>query len=228
MWNIGLLEGVSLTGATVWMSVNQDLSNAKVLSRCDLSGLNLSSVDLSGANLLNTNMKIVNLSNAKLHNAHLSEWNSGLMEGTKLAGSEEWVPTDKDLSNVKLKGADVSKTKMQGTVLKGADLSKCDLSITDLSNAKLQGAVLKGADLSKCDLSDVDLTGADLREAKLDVTNLCSVILHVAKAVRPTTTLPVPDPNGNLFNVSAGFKVGKPVVFALTSPHVLTLQRVTL
>ncbi len=103
VWNNGLLEGVRLTGATVWMPANKDLSNAKLqdadLSSCDLSGVNLSSTELSGANLLNTNMKIVNLSNDKLHNAHLSEWSSGLMEGTKLAGSEGWVPADKDLSN---------------------------------------------------------------------------------------------------------------------------------
>jgi uncharacterized protein YjbI with pentapeptide repeats len=62
VWNNGLLEGVRITGATVWMPARS----------ADLSGANLSntnSADLSGANLLNTNMKSANLTNVKLHNA---------------------------------------------------------------------------------------------------------------------------------------------------------------
>jgi hypothetical protein len=155
--------------------------------------------------LSEANLRSTNLSDAKLHNACLPAWSSGLLEGVKLAGAEGWVPADKDLSNAKLKGA-------------------------DLSNAKLQGAVLKGADLSKCDLSGADLTGADLREAKLEGTNLrdatlCAALLHAAQGARPATALPVPGSNGALNGL---LKVGKPVVFALTAPRALTLQRVTL
>jgi hypothetical protein len=198
---------------------DKDLSNAKLtgadLSSCDLSGVSLSCADLRGTNL---------------QNARLPAWSSGLLEGVKLEGAEGWVPADKDLSNAKLKGADLSNAKLQGTVLKGADLSKCDLSGADLSNAKLQGAVLKGADLSKCDLSGADLTGADLRGAKLEGTNLrgatlCAAIMHAAQGARSATTLPVPGSNGDWYN---NFKVGQPVVFALTAPRALTLQRVTL
>ena len=150
-------------------------------------------------------MQKVNFVNAKLQGARLPAWSSGLMQGVKLAGAEGWVPADKDLSNAKLKGADLSK-------------------------AKLQGSVLKGADLSKCDLSGADLTGADLREAKLEGTNLrgatlCAALLHAAQGARPATTLPVPGSSGALRN---DLKVGKPVVFALTAPRALTLQRVTL
>jgi uncharacterized protein YjbI with pentapeptide repeats len=186
------------------MPANKDLSNAKLqgadLSSCDLSGVDLSSADLRGANLSNANMKSANLTNAQLQGARLPAWNSGLLEGVKLAGAEGWVPADKDLSNAKLKGADLSK-------------------------AKLQGAVLKGADLSKCDLSGADLTGADLREATLEGTNLrdatlCAALLHAAKGARPATTLPVTN--------ASHLKVGQPVVFALTAPRALTLQRVTL
>ena len=160
-------------------------------------------------------MQNVNLTKAKLHNARLPAWSSGLLEGVKLAGAEGWVPADKDLSNAKLKGADLST----------CDMSGINLSSADLSNAKLQGAVLKGADLSKCDLSGADLTGADLREAKLEGTNLsgatlCAALLHAAQGARPATTLPVTN--------ASHLKVGQPVVFALTAPRALTLRRVTL
>jgi hypothetical protein len=111
-WNSGLLEGVRLTGATGWMPANKDLSNSKLqgadLSSCDLSSVDLSGADLRGANLSNANMKSANLTNSKLHNALLPPWSSGLMEGVKLAGAEGWVPADKDLSNAKLQGADLS------------------------------------------------------------------------------------------------------------------------
>jgi uncharacterized protein YjbI with pentapeptide repeats len=199
-WSSGLLEGVKLAGAEGWVPADKDLRNAKLqgadLSSCDLSGVNLSSADLRGANF----------ENAMLQGARLP-WRSGLLEGVKLAGAEGWVPADKDLSNAKLKGADLSK-------------------------AKLQGAMLKGADLSKCNLSGADLTGADLREAKLEGTNLfdatlCAAILHAAQGARPATTLYVPG-IGNLFNASDSLKVGQPVVFALTAERALTLQRVTL
>jgi hypothetical protein len=54
---------------------------------------------------------------------------------------------------------------------------------------------------------------------------LCAALLHAAKAARPATTLPVPGSNGEWYN---NFDVGKPVVFALTEPRALTLQRVSL
>jgi uncharacterized protein YjbI with pentapeptide repeats len=222
-WRSGLLEGVNWSGArfggSKWVPADKDLHDVKLkgadLSECDLSGVNLSASDLScsllsKANLSEANLRSTNLSDAKLHNACLPAWSSGLLEGVKLAGAEGWVPADKDLSNAKLKGA-------------------------DLSNAKLQGAVLKGADLSKCDLSGADLTGSDLRETKLEGTNLrhatlSAAIMHAAKGARPATTLPVPGcnaSNGHLFNGSGLLYMGKPVVFALTAPRALTLQRVT-
>jgi uncharacterized protein YjbI with pentapeptide repeats len=214
-------RGADLSGAdlrnTIWHHAK--LKGAD-LSGADLRDADLSAADLSGANLFN----------AKLQGARLPPWSSGLLEGVKLAGVQGWMPADKDLSNAKLRGADLSGcdlsgVNLQGTVLKGVGLSKCDLSSADLSNAKLQGAVLKGADLSKCDLSGADLTGADLREAKLEGTTLrgatlCAVLLHAAQGARPATKVPVT--NAKIL------RLGKPVVFALTAPRALTLQRVTL
>jgi uncharacterized protein YjbI with pentapeptide repeats len=220
-WSSGLLEGVKLTGSERWVPADKDLSNVK-LQGADLSSYDLSGVILSSADLRDTKLQ--------LHDTCLPLWSSGLLEGVKLTGAEGWVPADKDLSNSKLKCADLSNAKLKGTVLKGTEPFICDLSDADLSNAKLQGAVLKGADLFKCDLSGADLSGADLREAKLEGTNLrdatlCAVILYVTQGDRPATTLPVPDSNGNL---RYDLKAGKPVVFAFTVPRALTLNRVSL
>jgi uncharacterized protein YjbI with pentapeptide repeats len=183
---------------------------AKKVPGVNLSGSDFSHTLLRNTNLENAILKNTNLNKVKLHDARLPKWSSGLLEGVKLAGAEGWVPADKDLSKAKLKGADLSR----------CDLSGINLSSADLSNAKLQGTVLKGADLSKCNLSGADLTGADLSEANLQGTNF-----RDARGDRPVTTLPVTCPVGKLRN---SLKVGKPVVFALTTPRVLTLRSVTL
>ena len=53
----------------------------------------------------------------------------------------------------------------------------------------------------------------------------CRQCTTAAQGARPATTLPVPGSNGAL---RSNLKVGQPVVFALTAPRALTLQRVTL
>jgi uncharacterized protein YjbI with pentapeptide repeats len=198
-WNSGLLEGVRLTGATGWMPANKDLSNAK------LQGADLSSCDLSGVDLSSADFSGANLSNADMKSVNLTN--------AKLQGAHLPAWSSGLLEGVKLAGA-------EGWVPADKDLSNAKLKGADLSNAKLQGTVLKGADLSKCDLSGADLTGADLSEANLQGTNF-----RDARGDRPATTLPVTCPVGKL---SSSLKVGKPVVFALTAPRALTLQRVTL
>jgi uncharacterized protein YjbI with pentapeptide repeats len=85
------------------------------------------------------------------------------------------------LSDVRLRGADLSHLDLSGAYLSGADLSSADLSSADLSDADLSGAELIDADLSfasisganlretyliETDLSDSDLSGANLRDAR--------------------------------------------------------------
>jgi uncharacterized protein YjbI with pentapeptide repeats len=181
-WSSGLLEGVKLAGAEGWVPADKDLSNAKLqgadLSSCDLSGVNFSSADLRGANILKANLQSVNLANAKLHDARLP-WKSGMLEGVKLSGAEGCVPTNKDLSNAKLKGADLSKCDLSGADLTGADLREAKLVGTNLNDANLCAAILHAA------------RGA--RPATLPVTSpsgaLCTV-LGVGKAVVFALTTP--------------------------------------
>ena len=65
------------------------------------------------------------------------------------------------LSDVRLRGADLSHLD-----LSGADLSGADLSSADLNDADLSGANLRETYLVETDLSDTDLSGANLRDAR--------------------------------------------------------------
>jgi uncharacterized protein YjbI with pentapeptide repeats len=168
----------------------------KDLSNAKLQGADLSCCDLSGVNFSSADLRGANILKANLQSVNLA--------------------------NAKLHDARLpwKSGLLEGVKLSGAE--GCVPANKDLSNAKL-----KGADLSKCDLSGADLTGADLREAKLEGTNLndatlCAAILHAARGARPAT-LPVTSPSGALCTVLG---VGKPVVFALTTPRALTLRRV--
>ena len=49
---------------------------------------------------------------------------NGLMEGVNLSGSEGKVPADKDLSNSKFMGVDLSGNSLSGFYLGGTDFSE--------------------------------------------------------------------------------------------------------
>jgi hypothetical protein len=72
-----------------------------------------------------------------------------------------------DLSDAKLRYAD-----LKNAVLVGANLSGADLKAADLSGANLTGANLTNADLSESDLNGSVLVDADLRGAELYNSNL--------------------------------------------------------
>jgi hypothetical protein len=70
------------------------------------------------------------------------------------------------LSDVRLRGADLSHLDLSGAALSGADLSSADLNDADLSGAFLRDANLRETYLVETDLSDTDLSGANLRDAR--------------------------------------------------------------
>ena len=71
------------------------------------------------------------------------------------------------LSEVRLRGADLSHLDLSGADLSGADLSSADLNDADLSGANLRETYLNRANLSETDCIDADLSGADLSDADL-------------------------------------------------------------
>jgi uncharacterized protein YjbI with pentapeptide repeats len=225
-----------------------DLSVAN-LSSADLRGANLSNANMKSVNLTNAKLHDARLpawSSGLLEGVKLAgaegwvpadkDLSKAKLKGADLSGADL---RDADLSAADLSGANLTNAKLHNALLppwsrgllEGVKLAGAEGWVP--ANKDLKNARLKGADLSKCDLSGADLTGADLREAKLEGTTLrdatlCAALLHAAQGARPATTLPVPGPNNNLFTASSSLKVGQPVVFALTAPRALTLQRVTL
>jgi len=74
-------------------------------------------------------------------------------------------------------GITLTHTNLSQLTLKGSDLSYTDLSHTDLSQANLRGvdfsyAMLRGTNLSQADLRGAMLIGTDLRDATLSGANL--------------------------------------------------------
>jgi uncharacterized protein YjbI with pentapeptide repeats len=99
------------------------------------------------------------------------------------------------LSDVRLRGADLSHLDLSGAYLSGADLSSAYLSSAYLSDADLSGAELIDADLSfasisganmsgtylnRANLSETDCIDADLRGADLSEANLSGAFLRDA------------------------------------------------
>lgn len=89
-----------------------------------------------------------------------------------------------DLSGIILSGvlceADLHRTKLSGTYLKGANLSGAFLLEADLSGAYLNGANLSGANLGGANLSGASLRRANLSGANLRMTNLARADLAYA------------------------------------------------
>ena len=94
---------------------------------------------------------------------------------------------DKDLTGLKLPGANLVKGDFSGTILAGADFERADLTEavldgTNLTSASLRrarlvngrarNADLQQADLSHVDAREMDFTGADLRGARLSEAHL--------------------------------------------------------
>ena len=72
-----------------------------------------------------------------------------------------------DLSDAKLRYADLKNAMLIGANLSGADLKAADLSGSNLTGANLTDADLSESDLNGSVLVDADLRGADLYNANL-------------------------------------------------------------
>jgi uncharacterized protein YjbI with pentapeptide repeats len=114
--------------------------------------------------------------------------------GRRNAGLDRRQP-GLDLSNIRLRGADLNdanlnNTYMIGAYLNGAELLHANLRSTDLTGANLIAADLRStnlndadlviADLRGADLSNADLRGADLSNANLNNANLNNADLRGA------------------------------------------------
>jgi hypothetical protein len=86
-----------------------------------------------------------------------------------------------DLETAQLQGASMTYVNLQGAVLQNADLRGADLRF-----ANLQGAVMIGADLQGANLKWANLHGADLTNARLACSDLTGAGVWFATQPRET------------------------------------------
>jgi hypothetical protein len=97
-----------------------------------------------------------------LRRGHAS-WN----EWRQRSGIEE-----PDLSDAKLRGANLNEADLSGANLSGADLGEANLLKAEVYLANLRGADLSEAKLNRANFGAADLSGANLSEATLCGANL--------------------------------------------------------
>jgi uncharacterized protein YjbI with pentapeptide repeats len=131
-----------INGSIIHEGEYEDITQAVIANKNNLSGANLKGADLKGADL-----RGAYLSSADLRGANLSSAN---LKGADLCGA--------DLCGADLCGADLDYANLKGAYLCGANLCGANLK-----GADLYGADLGYANLSEANLSSADLCGADLR-----------------------------------------------------------------
>lgn len=174
------------------------------LSRCDLTGLNLtdyelSYADLTGAALCQVIAPRINLSGSILFGADLSDGsfiNANLsrsdlrgaclkgatliganIEGADLREGILSVITDDEL--VSLQG-DASKSVGRGANFSGANLSNSKISGAIANNTNFSDAILRNCKMKKCVFEDADFTGAILEGADLSKSKLAGALFNDA------------------------------------------------
>lgn len=150
----------------------------------NLSSVDLSGLDLSGLDLRNANLKLANLEKTKFNGANLS---CAILEGTHLSGDQldDVILRDTRFSRANLTGifkCDLSKSSLDGVILKNADISKAKLGMgTSFRFAQFENVVFPqaivefdffNATFDKVDLSDKGLHKIVFNYAKLRDVNM--------------------------------------------------------
>jgi len=130
----------------------------------DLSGLKLQGANFQNAILEKADLETATLIGAEFHKANLTE---AKLKGANLgiANFQNAILEKADLETATLIGAEFQKANLTEAKLKGADLRKANFQNAILEKADLETADLFGANLHKADLTGAKLKGVDLRKA---------------------------------------------------------------
>ena len=89
----------------------------------------------------------------------------------RVDGSDTWCTIDE---HIRRKGAELSKTKLQGLSLRGISLAKAKLDGTDLDHASLLGA-----DFTNAKLENIDFSSCELLDARFHATTRENILAPV-------------------------------------------------
>ena len=130
----------------------------------DLSGLKLQGANFQNAILEKADLETATLIGAEFQKANLTE---AKLKGANLgiANFQNAILEKADLETANLFDANLHKANLTGAKLKGADLRKANFQDAILEKADLETADLFDANLHKANLTGVKLKGADLRKA---------------------------------------------------------------
>lgn len=137
---------------------------------------------------------------------NLVDWRHSNLTETRLKGADlrelDWQHSNFDnakMDTCNLSSADVSNASLQGASLTKSNLTDCQANHTNFANAMLTGANLSGSDLCHAILTNCDLSKAKLKQALLYGVDLstCKIDLKTdfcAAKYDETTKLPADFP----------------------------------
>ena len=155
------------------VGMNFHLSGVDEIAR-DLSGLKLQGANFQNAILEKADLETATLIGAEFHKANLTE--------AKLKGANLGIA---NFQNAILEKADLETAYLIGAEFHKADLAEAKLKGADLRKANFQNAILEKADLETANLFDANLHKANfqnaiLEKADLETANLFDANLHKA------------------------------------------------
>ena len=143
------------------------------LLRPNLPGVDWSNVDLGGRSLRGADLSAANLDRASITPRTPGESTADLTRVRLVGASLQCTRLDgAQLYEADLTGADLNGAALAGATLDRVTASRADFTAADLSNAYAVAAQLRGADLSRANLKDATLVLADLHRAHLNDANL--------------------------------------------------------
>lgn len=146
-----------------------------ILSKVDLSGINIIDCDFEGCIFNETNFASSNFAHV---NFRKCEFRDAYFENAIL---EDVDLTEADLTGAYLNGLNLSNTNFQSAKLVFTDLSKSILVNSNLMKADLRGANLMETDLRGANLLEADLKVADLNASIWNKEDIQAVYQQVNK-----------------------------------------------
>jgi len=144
---------MKVDGTSTFLTVAEHCKRKwKEAARCDLSGMTFDGVSFREAILTGAKLDGSSFVGCDFRHAELCRMSA----------------QNCDFQSVQFSGAQVVRTKFNGSNLHGLDLRGFDLKDCDFRGTHLQGVNFRGSDIQNVDLSTSNLVNADLHQVRYD------------------------------------------------------------